>query len=258
MYTPPQHIIDNYAKVLIRFALNSGKGLKRGEVVYLVGTETAKPLFEACRREIYRVGGHVIGGYLPAESDRHQTKRDFYELAKPHQLDFFPKHYYRGLVAEMDHMVYLKSEDAPHALDGIDPKKIMRHERAMRPFMDWRFEKEERGELTWTLCMYPTEANAREARLSLKAYWRELIRACYLNEEDPVAAWRAAQKKMRAIKRTLDRITRTTERFHVEADAIDLWITPGERRQWLTGSGRNIRSKETFRGLLNSSSIAHR
>ena len=125
-YTPPQHILENYAKVLVRFALNQGKGLKKGETVYLAGNEITKPLFLEVRKEIYRAGGHVIANYTPDNWDRYQFDRDTYDLAKPHQLDWFPEKYLKGLIDEIDHFCYLIADADPHALDGVDGKKIMR------------------------------------------------------------------------------------------------------------------------------------
>lgn len=245
-YTPPQHFLDNYARVLIRFALNSGKGIKKGDVVYLVGSEATKPLFLATRREIWKAGGHVIGNFLPANSDRYQSDRDFFECAAPHQLDWTPHHYFSGLIAEMDHQVFILGDENPHALEGIDPKKIMRRGVATKPFMEMRTEKENRRKLTWTLCLYGTPAMAAEAGLSEQAYWKEIINACYLNEDDPVRAWKDAFKLIEQTRKKLNAITPKIDRLHVQADSIDLWITPGERRQWLGGSGRNIPSFELF------------
>jgi aminopeptidase len=54
MYTPSQKILERYADVLVNFALNSGKGIKRGEVVHLVSYEAAKPLFIELKRAIWK------------------------------------------------------------------------------------------------------------------------------------------------------------------------------------------------------------
>ena len=42
-YQPPQKIIERYAQILVNFALNSGTGIKKGEVVRLVVPDVAKP-----------------------------------------------------------------------------------------------------------------------------------------------------------------------------------------------------------------------
>ena len=41
-YKPSQEILDKYSEVLINFALNSGNGIKKGEVVLLIVSEIAK------------------------------------------------------------------------------------------------------------------------------------------------------------------------------------------------------------------------
>jgi leucyl aminopeptidase (aminopeptidase T) len=57
-YTPSQKIISKYADLMVNFCLGMGKGLKKGEVVRLSGTESAKPLFIAVHNAIIDAGGH--------------------------------------------------------------------------------------------------------------------------------------------------------------------------------------------------------
>jgi hypothetical protein len=44
-YRPSQKILERYADVLINFALRSGNGIKKGDVVRLTVEEAAKPLY---------------------------------------------------------------------------------------------------------------------------------------------------------------------------------------------------------------------
>jgi aminopeptidase len=78
-YVPSKKILENYAKVLVNFALNDGKGIKKGEVVHLNATESAKPLFIEVRNQIIRSGGHVIANFLPDGTvDRRSVTREFF------------------------------------------------------------------------------------------------------------------------------------------------------------------------------------
>src|SRR3989338_7941794 len=103
MYAPPKKILERYANVLVNFALGGGKGIRKGEVVHLITYEIAKPLYRELKIAILKAGGHVIGDYRPDSGGRFPFDRDFFELAKPHQLDFFPEQFARGLVDEIDH-----------------------------------------------------------------------------------------------------------------------------------------------------------
>jgi len=183
MYTPSQRILERYADVLVNFALNGGNGIKSGEVVHLVCYEAAKPLFMELKRAIYKAGGHIIPDYRPDSGDRFPFDRVFFELAKPHQLSFFPKHYAKGLVKQIDHSLFVISEVDMHELEGIPPKKIMERGLAWKPYMDWRREKENKGKFTWTVGLYGTDAMAKEARISEKEYWKQIIKGRLLPEK---------------------------------------------------------------------------
>ena len=165
-FTPPREILERYADVLINFALGGGAGVQPGEVVRITAHEIAKPLYVELHRAVWRAGGHAIGHYLPNDDADANLPRDFFELASDEQLDFLPATYMRGLVDQLDHQVSVLSDTDMHALEGIDPARIMRHGRSLKPYMDWRTEKENAGHFTWTLGLYGTPAMAAEAGLS--------------------------------------------------------------------------------------------
>jgi len=245
-YIPSKKILQNYAKVMVHYALWSGKGIKKGDVVLLIASEISKPLYVAIRNEILESGGNIISNYLPDGNDRYQIGKDFYLRAKSHQLNFFPAKYMRGLVDEIDHSIYIIAETNPHELKGIDTKKIMQRGKAYKPYMDWRNQKEAKGKFSWTLCLYGTSAMAKEAQITEKEYWAQIKKACFLNDKDPVKSWRKVQSEIEQNRKKLNAITKKTEKFHVFGKDVDLWITPGEKRQWLGGGGANIPSFEVF------------
>ena len=246
-YTPPKVILERYADVLVNFALGGGKGIRKGEVVHLNATESAKELFIETRNAIIRAGGHVIANFLPdGTSDRRSVTREFYELAKPHQIEWFPEKYVRGLVDEIDHTIHLLAHSNPHELKGIDPKKIMKRGQTWKRFRDWENEKERRGKFTWTIALYGTPAMAKEAGMSEKEYWNQIIKACFLDEKDPIKKWKEVFRMVETYRAKMNKLSPQVEKLHVTGADADLWVTPGEKRLWLGGSGRNIPSFEIF------------
>jgi aminopeptidase len=243
-YTPPQQILERYAAVLVNFALGGGEGVKAGEVVRVLAPESAKPLYAELHKAVWRAGAHTISSYQPDDDHQINLSRDFFELASPEQLDHFNARYTRGMVDEMDHQVSVIAESDPHALDSVDPAKIMRKGEAMRPLLDWRGEKENAGRFTWTLGLYGTPAMAAEAGMSAEEYWEQIVHACYLDEQDPLARWREVGRRLDQTRERLDALE--IERVHIEGEDVDLWITIGEQRRWLGGRGRNIPSFEIF------------
>lgn len=250
-YTPSDTILTRYADVLVNFALNSGKGVKKGEVVRVSASESAKPLFNAVCKAVVDAGGHVISNYGPDEEkgDKRRAEsfsRYFYEHAKPHQIQYFPEKYLKGLADTIDHSIYLLADADPHALNGIDPKKIMQRGVTLKPFKDWLNEKEWAGKFTWTIALYGTPAMAKEAGLSEKAYWDQIVKACFLDEQDPIKKWKEVYKEIETIRTKLNRLAPKIEKLHAVGADMDLWVTLGEKRHWHAGSGRNIPSFEIF------------
>jgi aminopeptidase len=243
-YRPPKEYLERYANLLVNFALGGGSGIAAGDVVRVIGPENSKPLFAELCRAVWRAGGHVIRDYAPADDEDFRFSRDFYELASDEQVQFFPQHYERGLLEQSDHDVVIYSSTDPHALRDIPPEKILRHNQAFMPSLEWQLAKEAEGRFSWTVGLYGTEAMAAEAQLSIEEYWEQIIAACYLDEPDPTVRWREVDAQISEHSRFLNELE--VERFHVEGEDVDLWFTLGEKRKWIGGGGRNIPSFEIF------------
>lgn len=239
MYKPSEQVLDNYANILINFALNNCQGLKKGEVVLLRVPECAKPMLISLRRAVLKAGGHAIVQFIPDEFDR-----EFYELAEDYQLDFFPEHFVRGQVDQIDHLVAILADTNKKALEGISPSKIMKKQIAYKPYSDWREKKESAGKFTWTLALYGTEAMAQEAKMPLEEYWEQIIQACHLDADDPVQKWKETAAEITRVKQKLDALK--IQKLRIEAENTDLTILLGDDRKWLGGTGRNIPSFEVF------------
>ena len=238
-YEPPAETLSRYAGVLVGFGLRGGKGVRRGEVVHITGSEEAKPLYVAVRDAVLRAGATYIGNFSPSGATRARL-----ELASVEQLSTFHRAYYRGLAATVDHHVSIRSTADPHELEGVDPAKLMLARKTLSPYRDWLDRKERAGRYSWTLGLYGTAAMAKEAGLSLEEYWREIIAACFLDDPDPIGRWRDVSRENARIRRRLDRLE--VESIHVEGDGVDLRITVGAQRRWLGPTGHNIPSFEIF------------
>ncbi|MCA9353046.1 aminopeptidase [Patescibacteria group bacterium] len=242
-YTPSKKILEKYADVMVNYALNSGKGIKKGEVVQLTANEASKPLYAAIYREILKQGGHVIGNFGISEP-QYDTSKIFFEEADVKQIQFFPEAYYKGLLEVVDHSIYIISEEDPELMKNVDPKKIMQRGEALKPWREWRTKKENRGEFSWTLCLYGTEAMAKAAGLSIKEYWNQIIKACYLNDKDPVVTWKKLNSNIQKNVHKLN--TLKIQKLHIVGADVDLHITLPKKGAWKGGSGANIPSFEIF------------
>ncbi|OGD09521.1 thermophilic metalloprotease (M29) superfamily, partial [Candidatus Amesbacteria bacterium RIFOXYB1_FULL_47_9] len=189
--------------------------------------------------QVLRSGAIPITDYAPDD-----VAREYFELASEDQLKFFPAKYVRGLVDQIDHSIGIISETDKHELEGIDPKKIMLRNIAFKPAKEWRDAKENAGKFTWTLALYGTPAMATEAKMSLEKYWDQIIKACFLDKNDPIASWKKVYLENSRILRKLNRLK--IDKLHVQGEGVNLWVNIGPGRRWLGGSGRNIPSFEVF------------
>ncbi len=238
-YAPPQNIINNYADVLVNYALNSGAGVRAGEVVMCAVPDVAKPLGLALQNTLLRAGAFPIIRLLPSGFEA-----DFFALANHEQLTFFPKKYYQAQVDLYDHQIVIIADVDPYELKNADPSKIVTSRDARKDYRDWLTEKETQGKFTWTLGLWGVEAKAKIVGLSLEDYWKEIIKACFLDAQNPVEEWRKLQLLQKDIKSKLNALS--IEYLTVIGADADLKVTIGADRVWKAGGGRNIPSFEFF------------
>ncbi|MBN1758444.1 MAG: aminopeptidase [Chitinispirillaceae bacterium] len=239
MYTPDPKVLENYADILINFALNDGNGIKKGDVVYLVSQLPGLPLAKATYRSIIKSGGQPI---IQLQDDTFRLIQ--LQEGSDEQIGFFPDKYYHGLADNIDHYVRILAEEDPLFLANADPRKVILSSRSTKPFRDWLDAKEDVGRFTWTLCLYGTEGAAREANISIEEYWQQIRRACFLDDVNPLETWRQVYLQMNHVIESLNALP--IEKLHVEALETDLWVSLGKNRKWLGGRGRNIPSFEIF------------
>jgi len=245
MYTPSENILKKYADVLVKFALWGGSGVKKGENICLMIPESAKLMLDPLIISTLERGANPIVHYLPESFDRWEgVNRAFYENASIEQLKNMPKNYLLNRIKDSDHYLMMISHDDPKGLDGVDPKKIMARQEAIGFYKKARDEKENRNQFSWTMGLFGTEAMASEANMQLEEYWEQIITACYLQEDDPIARWKDTYKMITEIKNKLSALK--IEYVHVTGKNIDLDVKVGKDRQWLGGGGRNIPSYEIF------------
>ncbi len=232
--------IGKYADVMLWGLETSRKGrFKKRDIVLLRYDREAVPLAEAIHARLMDMGRQPIVrvGMTPV------MEQDFFKKADSSQL-VFSGPWEKTMAKNLNGNIYLRAPECLTHLGGIDPKKIGKTMVAQKPLRDILRKREESGLFGWTLCTLPTRALAKHARLSLKQYCQQIVRACYLDNPDPVQAWREIYKSAMSIKKWLNRMD--VKHFHVTSKHTDLIITPGEHRRWIGISGHNIPSFEIF------------
>jgi aminopeptidase len=232
--------LEKYTDVLI-WGLTTARTqtFKKGDIILLRYELPAISLAETVYARLIKMGFNVIprAGITPA------MEKGFYSLSNEEQLTFkVPGN--EELYRNLNGSIYIIAPSSLTHLAGIDPKRIGMTAVAQKYLRDILDKREEMGLFGWTLCMYPTEELAKHAGLSLEDYTKQIIKAAFLNNRDPVGKWIDVYTEVSSIKKGLNSIEAIE--YHIESANIDLVITPGEMRKWIGISGHNIPSFEIF------------
>jgi aminopeptidase len=232
--------LNRYAEVLLWGLETSRTGkFKKNDIVLIRYNMPAIKLAEILYAKLLDLGMHPVQrlGANPT------MERHFFELANSKQL-VFQAPGDEELFRNLNGSIYLHAPESITHLRNIDPNKIGKATVARKYLRDILDKRDEQGVFGWTLCIYPTSELARYAKLSLKDYTEQIVKACFLNKVSPVSAWQNIFKNAISIKKWLNRMR--VKFFHIESENVDLEITPGENRRWVGISGHNIPSFEIF------------
>jgi aminopeptidase len=200
--------------------------------VLIASTTLAEPLILALHAAVLDRGAWPLVRVSPPG-----LGEQFYRVASDPQLDGFPP---LELVEMQQADAYVRI-DAPQntrALAAVDPALVTRAARARRPIQEARLAGR------WCVTLWPTEALAQEAAMSLHDYTAFLARALFVDRPDPVAEWRALSDRQAALVERLS----TAKQVRIEADGTDLTLSV-EGRSWVNSDGRrNMPSGEVFTG----------
>jgi len=232
--------MEKYADVLL-WALRTArkKPLGKDGIVMIRYDGAAVRIAEILQGKLLRRGINPVlrAGMTPA------MEKNFYEKSRERQLVFEPpgeKELYRRL----NGAIYLNAPESLTHLANVNPAKIGKAALARKSLRDILDKREEAGRFGWTLCLFPTLELAKQAGLSLDRYEGQVVKACYLDSDDPVREWKDIYGRAKAIKARLNRLDVKT--LHVESAHTDLKVTPGDRRKWVGMTGHNIPSFEIF------------
>jgi len=140
--------------------------------------------------------------------------------------------------------------DAPsntRALATVDPTRIARSARARTRIREAALARR------WCLTMWPTPALAQEASMGTAEYAAFLSQALFLDQDDPVAGWKALSARQAGLVERLS----TADEIRIEAADTDLTLRVGGRT-WVNSDGRrNMPSGEVFTGPHEDSAEGH-
>lgn len=231
--------IKKLAQVMVHYSL----AIKRGEKVYLQTTPAGHEFNLAFYEEAIKSGAHVsILMHMPGQDEI------FLKYASNRQLDFVSP--LRELVhTTYDARMVLEAETNTRELAGVDPKRIARYRKANAPLFQKMVKRIEKKELKWCVTVYPTNAMAQEANMSLADYSEFVYEAGMLNAKDPVALWKAERAKQQKLVNWL----KGKKQVVLKGEDIDLSFSIRGRKFIPCAGDQNFPDGEIFTSPVENS-----
>ncbi|HEY0754637.1 MAG TPA: aminopeptidase [Ktedonobacteraceae bacterium] len=231
--------LQRMADVLVNYSI----GVKKGERLAIRAPAAAAPIV----REIYRQA--LRAGALPETFIAIPGLQEIlYREGSDEQLSHIPQPH-RLLFEEYETMISLWAATNTKELNNVDHARMALAQKANEPVMNAYMRRTMEGSFRWVAALYPTEAFAQDAEMSLSDFEDFCYRACFLDEGDPVAHWQALSKEQERLVQWL----KGKHSVHLRGQDTDLTLSI-EGRPFINCDGRlNFPDGEFFTGPVENS-----
>jgi aminopeptidase len=235
--------VEHLAEVLVDYST----AVAPKQLVLLETTPLATPLLKALFRTVLEAGGHPhvrVGAEGVAEALLERGSDEQLEWVNPVRREDFER---------ADARIQVDAASNTRNLTAVDPARQARMARARQSLRDRYLERAAAGDLRSVVTLFPTNAAAQDAAMSLPQYENFVYRAGLLDQDDPVAAWKELGERLR---RLADRLAEKRE-LRVVAEDTDLTLGV-EGRTWIPCDGKeNFPDGEVFTGPVETTAQGH-
>ncbi|MGQ9602546.1 MAG: aminopeptidase [Candidatus Bipolaricaulia bacterium] len=231
--------VETLAKILVEYSVE----VKPKQLVLITGGPEGGPLLLAVYQRVLE-----RGAYPWLQVGLEGAEELFYAYASEAQLDYIPP-FMKEVIEQIDASIGIWTEVNTKRLTNADPAKQARRAAAMRQLNERFLERAAKKELRWTGTVYPTQAFAQDAEMSLREFEDFVYKACLVHEPDPIKAWRAISKEQ---QRLVDWLNKAKE-IHVLGPDTDLELEVSGRRWENCDGHENFPDGEIFTGPLEES-----
>ncbi len=231
--------VEKLAEVLVGYSL----AVKPGDKVYVQGGPAAEPLMTAIYEKILRAGGlpHLLASFPDADEHllRHGTDEQLAHVPEPVKL----------MYETYDAGITVLGSPNTKALTGIDPARAVKRQQGRQVIFKTLIRRIAAGELRWSCSLFPTQAHAQDAEMSLSEYEDFVYGACLPDMDDPVGYW----KRFSARQQKIVEWFRGKKQVRVTGPDTDLSLRIDDRI-FINCDGReNMPDGEVFTGPVEDS-----
>ena len=231
--------ITNLARILVGYSVD----VREGETCVIRAPTTAEPLVGAVYEEVLKAGAHplVTLGFAGQSSAyfRHASDAEL-EWISP-LADWEAK--------EADCNIVIGADENTRELSGVAPERQALRRRATRELLEATMRRTAAGEFRWVYTLFPTNAYASDAEMSLAEFEDFYFHACLADDPQPLTAWKRASEECSRLAEWTE--GRREVRVVAEGTDVRLGI---EGRKFIPATGdHNMPDGEFFTGPIEDS-----
>ncbi|HMK08093.1 MAG TPA: aminopeptidase [Anaerolineales bacterium] len=237
---------ERLATVLVQYST----ALRPGDRVLIEAETAAEPLVRALFARALQAGAHPHLALSLTGQDTYTGIDDvFLREASDEQLDY-PASFHEIAYREFESRIRIYSSSNTRHLMRADTARMARRQRAVQPLLRSQMERGGRGEFRWVTTLFPTIGHAHDADMSLAEFEDYVFAACHVDgQDDPVAFWKAAEKRQDRWAEALN----GHDRVEIRSPDCDLRLSIRDR-QFISSCGtHNMPDGEIFTGPVETS-----
>jgi aminopeptidase len=211
--------------------------------VLLIGNPGSRSLVKETYREVIQAGGLPMVYWLDGEFDEILFKE-----GNDDQISHIPESM-KHIFETYDCQISIRGASNTRILSGVDPERQRMRQEAMREIMEISMRRSAAGDLRWVGTLFPTNAQAQEADMSLSEYEDFVFGACFADKDDPETEWSKISVKQQKLVNWLA----GKEQVKVKGPSVELTLSIAGRTFINSDGKRNMPSGEIFTGPVEKS-----
>jgi aminopeptidase len=228
---------------LARIVVHHSTKVKEGDTCLIESSSAAEPLVAAVYEEVLKAGG------LPLVSMAFQGQAaTYFRDATDVQLEWVSP-LSSWAAEEADCRIAIGADTNTRELSGVDPERQTKRQASTRHLMETTMRRTAEGDHRWVYTLFPTNAYAADAEMSLSDFEDFYFRACLADDSDPLGAWDRESKECRRLAEWIQ----GHEEVHVVAEGTDIRLGIADRTFIPCSGDKNMPDGEFFTGPIEDS-----
>lgn len=242
----PDPRISNLARTLVEYSTR----VKPGDHVVILTQPIAMPLAEEVYRYALKAGGYpyVQLGGLRSRVETEALEYLLFTEGNRDQIQHVNR-FVKEIREEFEVMIVLLSLTNTRGLSNVDPEVQRLRAQAYSEVTRVYQHRSATGELRWVMTLFPTDAYAQDAEMSLEEFESYVFGTTYADTQDPIAAWQKIHDEQQRLVDWLN----GKKQLGVKGPHVDLELSI-EGRKFINSDGtHNMPSGEIYTSPVEDS-----